>query len=30
VFATRKVNPKLDGFTAGVTPVGQREANTGA
>lgn len=29
VYATRAMNPKLDGFTPGVTPVGRREANKG-
>lgn len=29
VYATRAMNPKLDGFTAGVTPAGARQANTG-
>ena len=29
VVATRAMNPRLDGFTPGITPAGRRGPNTG-
>lgn len=29
VYATRAMNPRLDGFTLGVVPAGSKHANTG-